>query len=101
LLVSRANGSTVTVADVIKQLSAYFASYREDISIVLELYLGKKLCRFVVDGKVEYSPTLAGGEEISADTKVFFNGFVGIVQPNSALSVQLCAEEDLLKRLRC
>jgi hypothetical protein len=101
LLVSRADGGTVTVADVVEQLSAYFASHREDIFMVLELYSGKKPCRFVVDGKVEYDPTLAGGEEISADTKVFFDGFVGIVQPDSALPVQLCAEEDLLERLRC
>jgi hypothetical protein len=101
LLVSRADGGTVTVADVVEQLSVYFASHREDIFMVLELYSGKKPCRFVVDGKVEYDPTLAGGEEISADTKVFFDGFVGIVQPDSELPVQLCAEEDLPKRLRC
>jgi hypothetical protein len=101
LLVSRADGGTVTVADVVKQLSAYFASHREDIFMVLELYLGKKPCRFVVDGKVEYDPTtLAGGEEISADTKVFFDGFFGIIEPDLKLQVQLCAEEDLPERLR-
>jgi hypothetical protein len=102
LLVSRADGGTVTVADVVQQLSAYFASHREDIFMVLELYLGKKPCRFVADGKVEYDPTtLAGGEEISADTKVFFDGFFGIIEPDLELSVQLCAEEDLPKKLRC
>ncbi|RYN29899.1 hypothetical protein AA0113_g698 [Alternaria arborescens] len=76
LLVSRADGGTVTVADVVEELSAYFTSHREDIFMVLELYLKKRPCRFVVDGNVEYDPTiLASGEEISPDTKVLFNGF--------------------------
>jgi hypothetical protein len=101
LLVSRADGGTITVADVVEQLSAYFASHREDIFMVLEVYLGKKPCRFVVDGKVEYDPTLAGDEGLSADTKVFFDGFVGIIQPDLELPVLLCAEEDLPERLRC
>jgi hypothetical protein len=102
LLVSRADGGTVTVADVVEQLSAYFASHREDIFMVLELDLEKKPCRFVVDGKVEYDPTtLASGEQISPDTKVFFDGFFGVIEPDSELPVQLCAEQDLPKRLWC
>jgi hypothetical protein len=61
--------------------------------MVLELYLEKKPCRFVVDCKVEYDPTiLVSGEEISPDTKVFFNGFFGITEPDVELGVELCAE---------
>jgi hypothetical protein len=102
LLVSRADGGTVTVADVVEQLSAYFASHREDIFMVLELYLDKMPCRLLVDGKVEYDPTiLASGEEISPDTKVFFNGCFGIIEPDMELGVELCAEQDLPERLRC
>ncbi|RYN61847.1 hypothetical protein AA0114_g627 [Alternaria tenuissima] len=101
LLVSRADGGTVTVADVVEQLSAYFASHREDIFMVLELYLDKMPCRLLVDGKVEYDPTiLASGEEISPDTKFFFNGCFGIIEPDMELGVELCAEQDLPERLR-
>jgi hypothetical protein len=42
LLVSRGDGGTVTVADVVQQLSAYFASHREDIIHGLGTLLGKE-----------------------------------------------------------
>jgi hypothetical protein len=96
VLVNRADSGIVTIADVVEQLSAYCETYKEDILIVNEGRLGKRLCHFVVDGKVEYDAIATigqFGEEIPTDTKDFFERFLGIIEPTmKSLPVRLWAE---------
>jgi non-ribosomal peptide synthetase component E (peptide arylation enzyme) len=69
--VSTADGGVIAVADVVEQPLAYFKTHKEGLLMIKEGFLGKRPCRFVVDGKVEYETiaTLSEVEEIPADTK--------------------------------
>jgi hypothetical protein len=95
VFVSKADGDIMAVEDVVEQLSAYFKTHRDGILMVKEGFSGKRPCRFVLDGKVEYDTiaTLGECENMSADTKVSFEGFLGIVEPTmESLPVRLWAE---------
>jgi hypothetical protein len=76
-------------------MSAYFKIHKESTIIVKERFLGKRPCRCVVDGEVEYDAiaALGKGENMSTDTNVSFEGFLGIVEPAmESLPVRLWAE---------
>ncbi|KAF1839656.1 hypothetical protein BDW02DRAFT_486452 [Decorospora gaudefroyi] len=65
LMVSRADGGIVTVADVVEQLSAYFLDHKEEILMAMESLL-----------EAITTP------EISPNTRVFFDGFFGSIEPS-------------------
>ena len=70
LRVSRADGGIVTVKDVVEQLSVYFQTHKEDILMAKE-----------------------DDVEMTADTRVFFEGFFGKIEPISpSLPVMLWVE---------
>jgi hypothetical protein len=70
LRVSRADSGIITVQDVVEQLSVYFETHKEDILMAKE-----------------------DDEETTADTRVFFEGFFGMIEPISpSLPVILWAE---------
>jgi hypothetical protein len=83
LLVSRADGGTVTVADVVEQLSAYILTHKEDILMVKGACLGENASDYGADD----------GQGTPANTRVFFEGFSGIIEPTmESLPVVLWAE---------
>jgi len=95
VVVSRADGGTVTVADVVQQLSVYFLSYKEDILRAKEAYLEESTSDYGTDDEQVGTATICEGHGAHqpANRRVFFDGFFGIIEPTmEALPVLLWAK---------
>jgi hypothetical protein len=93
LLVSRAGGGTVTVADVVEQLSAYILTHKEDILMVKEACLEESAGDYGAGDGQGATATLGEGQGTPANIRVFFEGFFGIIEPTmESLPVVLWAE---------
>jgi hypothetical protein len=95
VLVSRADGGTVTVADVVQQLSVYFLSHKEDILTAKEAYLEESTSDCGTDDEQVGTTTIGKGHGAHkpANRRVFFDGFFGIIEPTmKALPVLLWAK---------
>lgn len=92
LVVRKADGGIVTVADVVEQLSAHFIAHKDEILEAKEPFLHTTV--HSTDGELSMSISpLPVDQDIPADTQVFFDGFFGGIEPGrSALPVQLWAE---------
>ncbi|KAI4706359.1 hypothetical protein J4E89_009093 [Alternaria sp. Ai002NY15] len=92
LLVTRADGGTVTVADVVQQLSVYFLTHKEDI-LMAKAYTNGDMSDHGADDDQAATDTLAKDQGVSPGTRVFFEGFFGIIEPTmDSLPVLLWAE---------
>ncbi|KAI4613389.1 uncharacterized protein J4E87_009856 [Alternaria ethzedia] len=81
LLVTRADGGTVTVADVVQQLSVYFLTHKEDI-LMAKAYTNGDMSDHGADDDQAATNTLAKDQGASPGTRVFFDGFFGIIEPS-------------------
>jgi len=92
LLVTRADGGTVTVADVVQQLSVYFFTHKEDI-LMAKAYTNGEMSDHGADDDQAASNTLGKDRDASPGTRVFFEGFFGIIEPSmDSVPVLLWAE---------
>jgi len=95
LLVTRADGGTVTVADVVQQLSGYFLTYKEDI-LKAKAYMSGNTSDYRADDKQAATATPGQDRGVSPGTRVFFEGFFGIIEPTmDSLPVLLSAEGEI------
>jgi len=94
LLVTRADGGTVTVADVVQQLSGYFLTHEEDI-LTAKAYMSGSTSDHRAGDEQALTTTLGEDRGTSPGTKVFFEGFFGIIEPTmESLPVLLWTEGD-------
>ncbi|KAI4647670.1 hypothetical protein J4E93_004080 [Alternaria ventricosa] len=92
LLVTRADSGTVTVADVVQQLSVYFSTHKEDI-LMAKAYTNGDTSDHGADDHQAATNTLGKNRGSSPGTKVFFDGFFGIIEPSmDSVPVLLWAE---------
>jgi hypothetical protein len=92
LIVRRADGGIVTVADVVEQLSAHLIAHKDEILEAKEPLLHARSRG--ADGELRMSvPALPVEENIPTNTRVFFDGFFGDIESGTrALPIQLWAE---------
>ncbi|KAI4673385.1 uncharacterized protein J4E88_008998 [Alternaria novae-zelandiae] len=94
LVVTRGDGGTVTVADVVQQLSGYFATHKEDI-LMAKAYTNGSTSDHGAGDEKAVTTTLGEDRGTSPVTKVFFEGFFGIIEPTmESLPVILWTEGD-------
>ncbi|KAI4616752.1 hypothetical protein J4E80_006027 [Alternaria sp. BMP 0032] len=94
LLVTRADGGTVTIADVVQQLSGYFLTHKEDI-LMAKAYTNGSTSDHRAGDEKAVTTTLGDDRGTSPGTKVFFEGFFGIIEPTmESLPVILWTEGD-------
>ncbi|KAI4644816.1 uncharacterized protein J4E79_010951 [Alternaria viburni] len=94
LLVTRADGGIVTVADVVQQLSGYFLTHKEDI-LKVKAYVNGHTSDHGADDEQAVTTTLGEDRGTSPGTRVFFEGFFGIIEPTmESLPVLLWTEWD-------
>ncbi|KAI4948601.1 hypothetical protein J4E86_007949 [Alternaria arbusti] len=94
LLVTRTDGGTLTVADVIQQLSVYFLTHKEDI-LKAKAYTNGDSSDHGADDDQAATNTLGKVRGTSPGTRVFFDGFFGIIEPTmDSVPVLLWAEEE-------
>lgn len=100
VLVKRADGGILTILDVVEQLRAYFLTHKEAILEVKSEFMhmfGTTIPESGVDGNA-YSSVGIGGDDggvkyLTADTRVFFDGFFGVMEPGDPwLAVLLWVE---------
>ncbi|PVH95052.1 hypothetical protein DM02DRAFT_618148 [Periconia macrospinosa] len=94
LVVSRDDGGTVTVGDVVAQLHEYFNVHKQDILQCLAPVYNTR--QSTTDGKRETVIEASGNlyQAIPEGKKVFFNGFgAGIIEPHApVVEVELWCE---------
>ncbi|KAI4676696.1 uncharacterized protein J4E84_009531 [Alternaria hordeiaustralica] len=94
LVVTRGDGGTVTVADVVQQLSGYFLTHKEDI-LKAKAYINGDSSDHGADDEATVTTTLGGDRGAPPGTRVFFEGFFGIIEPTmESLPVLLWTEGD-------
>jgi len=94
LLVTRTDGATVTVADVVQQLSVYFLIHKEDI-LKAKAYTNGDSSDHGADDDQAATNTLGKDRGTSPGTRVFFDEFFGIIEPTmNSVPVLLWAEEE-------
>ncbi|KAI4604746.1 hypothetical protein J4E83_010987 [Alternaria metachromatica] len=94
LLVTREDGGTVTVADVVQQLSGYFLTHKEDI-LKAKVYMSGNTSDYGADDKQAATATLGEDRGVSPGTRILFEGFFGIIEPTmESLAVLLWTEGD-------
>ena len=94
LLVTRTDGGTVTVADVVQQLSVYFLTRKEDI-LMAKAYTNGDSSDHGADEDQTANNTLGKDRGTSPGTRVFFDGFFGVIEPTiDSVPVLLWAGEE-------
>jgi len=94
LVVTKGDGGTVTVADVVQQLSKYFLTHKEDI-LKAKAYMSGSTSDHQAGDEQAITTTLGEDRGTSPGTKVFFEGFFGIIEPTmESLPVLLWTEGD-------
>ena len=94
LLVTRADGGTVTITDVVEQLSVYLLTLKKDI-LMAKAYTNGDLSDHGADDDHAATNTLGGDRGTPPGTRVFFEGFFGIIEPTmESLPVLLWTEGD-------
>ena len=94
LLVTRTDGGTVTVADVVQQLSVYFLTHKEDI-LMAQAYTNRDTSDHGANDDQAATNKLGKDRGTSPGTRVFFDGFFGVIEPTmESLPVLLWIEGD-------